>query len=305
MVAIADRIDHIACPTSLEANIREIRMISEKQPRYNRRSRFQEKVTWIKLTEETFPRLSIVRSSQDLSDENGWCGPFGGSTSAQFALEAIHEVSKLRQCTPRITTRSQKTASPCALYDMGKCGAPCISAEDEFSYLEHVSMAKSIMHENSSLVESALAARMEKLADDERFEEASEFRDRFHAFIHGISRGHRIRSLTKLPRLLVAKKIENGWEFVHIKYGRLVGSASLRDGEKHSDVINALKLSSEVLHESDRILPHSTYEEVERLLAYIEEGVRIVEIEGDWVMPIFGPSKAYAIKRQQDATQDI
>jgi DNA polymerase-3 subunit epsilon len=68
------------------------------------------------------------------------------------------------------------------------------------------------MHDNSSHVEIALNERMEKLASEERFEEASEYRDRFHAFIHGVSRGHRIRSLTRLPRLLVAKRIETGWE---------------------------------------------------------------------------------------------
>jgi hypothetical protein len=85
----------------------------------------------------------------------------------------------------------------------------------------------------------------------------------------------------------------------------IVGSAAFRDGDKHSDVIDALKKSSEVLQDSLHVLPHSTYEEVERLLAYIEEGVRIVEIEGDWVMPIAGPSKAYALKRKIDATQDM
>ena len=301
MISIAEKIDYIICPTPLEANIREIRLISEKQPRYNRRSRFQEKVAWIKVTNERFPRLSIVRNSRDLTDEDGWCGPFRGSHSAQLALEALHEVSKIRQCTPRITKTSQSKSSPCALYDMGKCGAPCIGEEDDITYLDHVAVVKSQMHENSSTVELALLSRMEKLAADERFEEASEIKERFSAFARGVSRGHRIRSLTRLSELLVAKKIESGWEFVHIRYGKLVGSATAQVGDKFSEVISSLKMTSEVLAPSQNILPYSTYEEVEHLLNYLDEGVRIVEIDGEWSMPAHGPSRIYeSLKEGED-----
>ena len=304
MISLVADIDFIICPTPLEAHIREIRLISRKQPRYNRRSRFQEKITWIKLTQETFPRLSVVRSSDDLRDDSGWCGPFSGAATASLALEALHEISMLRQCNPRITRKSQLRASPCALYDMAKCKAPCIGAEDELSYLEHVSLVKSVMHENSSIVEETLLSRMQKLAEAERFEEASEVRDRYTAFIHGVSRGQRVRALTKLPRLLVAKKRDDGWEFVEVKYGKLAGTAVATQKHNVKEVIDSLKATSEVVNFKEGVLPHSSHEEVERLLDYLDSEIRIVEIEGEWTLPTYGPASAYFSFKKADAMPD-
>ncbi len=61
MVGLATRVDAVVCAHDLEAQVRELRLIAEHKPRYNRRSRFPERAVWIKLTHEPFPRLSLVR----------------------------------------------------------------------------------------------------------------------------------------------------------------------------------------------------------------------------------------------------
>lgn len=61
MVGIASSVDGIECATPLEAEVRELRLIAEHKPRYNRRSRFPERVHFVKLTREPWPRLSLVR----------------------------------------------------------------------------------------------------------------------------------------------------------------------------------------------------------------------------------------------------
>src|SRR3954447_12840350 len=61
MVAIAESVSAIECATPLEAEVRELRLIAEHKPKYNRRSRFPEKVHYLKLTREPWPRLSLVR----------------------------------------------------------------------------------------------------------------------------------------------------------------------------------------------------------------------------------------------------
>ena len=45
MVGIAERSTGIECATSLEAEVRELRLIAEHKPRYNRRSKFPERAT--------------------------------------------------------------------------------------------------------------------------------------------------------------------------------------------------------------------------------------------------------------------
>ncbi len=61
MVRIAESVTPVVCATTLEAEVRELRLIAEHKPRYNRRSKTPERATWVKLTVEAFPRLSIVR----------------------------------------------------------------------------------------------------------------------------------------------------------------------------------------------------------------------------------------------------
>jgi DNA polymerase-3 subunit epsilon len=55
----------IECATPLEARVRELRLIAAHKPKYNRRSRHPEKMHWLKLTVEPWPRLSLVRKVAD------------------------------------------------------------------------------------------------------------------------------------------------------------------------------------------------------------------------------------------------
>ena len=125
MVALAQQVTPILCATPLEAQVRELRLIAEHQPRYNRRSRHPDRAPWVKLTSEPFPRLSIVR--QVHADGARYFGPFPSRSAAQDAIDAVHEVVPLRQCTKRLSARGRSSA--CVLADLGRCGAPCTGAQ--------------------------------------------------------------------------------------------------------------------------------------------------------------------------------
>ena len=101
MVGIAEEVVAIPCATSLEAEVRELRLIAEYKPRYNRRSRFPEKASYLKLTVEPFPRLSVVRTVK--ADATTYLGPFGSTRQAAAAAAALHEAFSLRQCTQRLS----------------------------------------------------------------------------------------------------------------------------------------------------------------------------------------------------------
>ena len=175
--------------------------------------------------------------------------------------------------------RSMKTASPCALFDMKKCGAPCVGKESVDSYSSHVASVQFAFHHDSTTVISSLTDRMRQLAESERFEEAAEIRNRLGAFIRGSSRGQRIRSLTRVPHLIAALPISpTQWEFIVIRHGKLAGSAHA-SSSTYKDVIESLVLTSEIVEDNGGILPASSHEEVEVLLRYLnQDGIRIVEI---------------------------
>jgi DNA polymerase-3 subunit epsilon len=311
MISLLHKIDTIQCATILEAQIRELRLISQKQPRFNRRSKGQEKAIWLRITDELFPRLSAVRGNATLSDEVGWSGPFNGLAEAQLAMEAIHEIVPLRQCNKKITTKNMSSATSCALFDMGRCGAPCVGVESSETYQLHVRAAQDILHRNGSAIEMHLVEKMKKLSQAERFEEAGEYKNRLSAFIVGSSRGQRIRSLTLIPHLIAATPVqneaENSWEFICVRFGRLAGSAISKSTATIKETIISLSATAEVVLDNGGVLPASSYEEVEKILTYLEQSeVRLVEIQGNWSMPVFGSGAFHKhLIRKENQWQDI
>ena len=102
----AERVEAVECAHSLEAEVRELRLIAAHAPPYNRRSKYPERVLWLKLTDGPYPRLSIVR---DLSpDDAAYLGPFTSRRAAELAAAGFHDAVPLRQCTHRLSLRTSR-----------------------------------------------------------------------------------------------------------------------------------------------------------------------------------------------------
>ncbi len=265
MIAVADHIDTITCATIIEAQVRELRLISENRPQYNRRSKAQERATWAKVTSKPTPQFSTVRGSKMITDSVNWIGLFSGKDDASLALKAINQ---------------------------------CLETPNEF---DRNDVRPIISHLNK---------RMHALALDEKFEEAAAVRNQLGSFVRGVSRGARIRTLTRIPELVAAQPLtHNGvtsWEFICIRHGRLAGSATSTPGVDISHTISSLVACAEVVSGGASVLPASTYEEVEILLSYLEsEGIRLVSIDGEWSSPVFGAGSArYELEKLRNRDQE-
>ena len=156
MVRIAETVTPIVCPTALEAEVRELRLIAAHKPRYNRRSRNPEKALWLKLTIEPFPRLSIVKAV--IGDGARYAGPFASRSAAEAAVAAIHEVVPLRQCLERLSPTRPRSA--CALADMGRCGAPCVGRQTVEEYAVVSAQVADLLTGDSRQVMARLRERM-------------------------------------------------------------------------------------------------------------------------------------------------
>jgi DNA polymerase-3 subunit epsilon len=190
---------------------------------------------------------------------------------------------------------------------MKKCGAPCVGKESVDSYSSHVLTTRVSLHNDATTIVTELEKRMTELATQERFEEAAEIRNRLGAFIRGTSRGQRIRALTRVSHLIAALPIApQQWEFVVIRYGKLAGTAQ---GTSHNykEVIESLKLTADVVTDNGEILPASHHEEVEVLLRYLnQDGLRLVDIESEWSLPVFGSGSAReSLEKVRDAADSL
>ncbi|HLU73702.1 MAG TPA: DEDD exonuclease domain-containing protein [Nonomuraea sp.] len=289
MIGIAERVHHVVCATALEAEVRELRLIGGAKPRYNRRSRFPEKVFWLKLTQEAFPRLSIVREVKD--DGAAYLGPFSSTRLADDARNALHEAVPLRQCTQPISTRTRRPA--CVLHEMGRCGAPCEGKQSQDDYRVHAEAARRAMTLDATPVFSAVSARMERLSVEQRYEEASVDRDRLAAFVRTAARMQRLAAVTRIPHLVAASPaFDGGWDIHVIRHGRLAAAGVMPRGAHPTPFVESLTARAETVIPGPGPIPAASAEETECILRWLESpGVRLVEVEGEWSLPARGAAR--------------
>ncbi len=289
MVGLAERVDPVVCSTPLEAEVRELRLIAEHSPRYNRRSTRPDRALWVKLTVEAFPRLSTVR--RVLDDDALYLGPFTRARTAELAMAAVHEALPLRQCTKRISPRRPSAA--CVLAEIRRCGAPCLGpAEGESvqAYAVHAGAYRDAVLADPRAVVRVLSARIGVLAAAERFEDAAALRDRLTAFVRAAARLQRLTALTTVRQLVAARPTaELGWEVAVVRSGRLVAAGTIPRGAHPAPYVDALLATAETVPSGPGPLPAATAEEVECVLRWLElPGTRLVRLEGTWASPAYG-----------------
>jgi DNA polymerase III subunit epsilon len=295
MVGIASVVDGIECATPLEAEVRELRLIAEHKPRYNRRSRFPERVHFIKLTREPWPRLSMVR--RVLDDDADYLGPFSSRKTAEKCLAALHDTFPIRQCSDRIARQPGPGRSPCVLAEMGRCLSPCDGSADEATYAAVVRQLRDTLLRRPDEVVDAINARMTSLALDERFEEAVGHRDRLAAFVRAAARTQRLTALTGCPEVVAARRDESGrWEVHVVRHGRLAAAGVIPPGADAVTYVAALVQSAETVRPGPGPVPAATAEETEKVLRWLESpGIRLVDVDGEWTCPVAGATRHLAV----------
>ena len=289
MVGLAESVTGIECATPLEAEVRELRLIAEHKPRYNRRSRFPEKMHFLKLTRETWPRLSLVR--QVLDDGADYLGPFSSRKTAEKCLAALHDTFPVRQCGGRLPR--QPSGSPCVLAEMGRCLSPCDGSVEQTAYAALVQRLRSTLLRRPDEVVEAINDRMSALAALERFEEASVHRDRLATFVRSAARTQRLSALTRCPEVVAARRDDDGRWSVHvIRFGRLAAAGTIPPGSDAHAFVRELRASAETVSGGPGPVPVASAEETERILRWLESaGVRLVDVEGEWTCPVAGAAR--------------
>jgi DNA polymerase-3 subunit epsilon len=300
MIHIAVRVEAVVCAHALEAQVRELRMIAAHAPPYNRRSKFPERAWWVRLTDEAFPRLSVVREP---AGGLASLGPFAGRHAAQAAVDACHEALPLRQCTSRLSPR--RPSATCALAELGRCPAPCELrvTPDDYAQLAAAPFTTSVTGDPSPVVDRLLE-RLTVLAGAQRFEEAAALRGRLAAFLRAVIRMQRLAAVTGIGELIGARRDgKGGWEIAIVRHGRLAGAITAPVGTHPRISLETARLTAEtVLPAAPGPAPCATPEETERILDWLERPeTRLVEVSSDWVSPIGGAARLKPLLARLDA----
>ncbi len=281
MVNLAVRVDSVTCAHALEAEVRELRLLAAHKPAYNRRSRNKHEAWWLTLTDEAFPRLSVVRVPRD-----GSLGPFRSHRSAENAAGALQSGSGIRSCSQRIPARSPN-GTPCVLFEIGRCGAPCAGHQSADEYHPMVESVRSLAAGQRLDVLWRAASRMVTASDAQHYEQAATGRDELASLVRALDRGQRLAALAGITELVAARPDgTGGWDFAVVRHGRLAAAGSAPRGVRPMPVVDMLVASAETVITGDGPLYGAPHEEVGVILRWLErDGTRMVQCSSPWTVP--------------------
>ncbi|CAN5413419.1 DEDD exonuclease domain-containing protein [soil metagenome] len=306
MVGLAESVDTIVCAHALEAQVRELRLITSLKPRYNRRSKNSDRTIWLKLTREPYPRLSVVRHLA--ADGAHYFGPLRSTRQAEHLRDAIHDAVPLRQCTDRLRPgRSVRTA--CTLAGIGKCAAPCEDQVSEQDYTLLVQVVVDAWRADVGALIGPLRQRLSSLSAGLRYEEAAVLRDRIATLVRSCARTQALTALSVIDELVAARPDgAGGWELAVIRRGRLVGSEVAGRGVAPMPIVHALVATAEAVPTDHRLGLVAAVEETELLLRWLgEPGIRLVQSSHPWSLPAGGAAgqrRWLATTRERTRTAD-
>ncbi len=318
MVGLAGRVDHVECAHALEAGVRELRLLAAHAPPYNRRSKFPHRWWWVVLTDEAFPRFSVIRNPR----HERAIGPFRSRTDAADTAALLARFTGVRTCTKRLG-RSARHGPVCPEVEL----APCPAARDATpeQYAETTRRAQALIDGSDN---SALAAAVDQvavLAGRHHYESAARLRDHIATAVEALWRGQRLRTLTALPELIAAAPDgpngEGGYQFAVIRYGQLAAAGSARRGVPPMPVVDAIQAGAQTILPSPAPLGGALVEETALIARWLSApGVRIVRVTAadeatGWTTPLgaAGGWAAWAATarsarlagRQADAQSDL
>ena len=157
-----------------EAYILESNMIKRYRPIYNIELKDQQRYTYLRLTDEKYPRLLVARRMRTgkFLGSGKVFGPFTSGSSKLLTIGTLRKTFKIRICK----TLPKKA---CLEYHLGNCEAPCEFIEAQKKYSKNINDLESILKGKKQMQEFAekLQNDMKQASESLNYERAKEIRD--------------------------------------------------------------------------------------------------------------------------------
>ncbi len=178
MVSQIDHFDTIIVSSEFEALILENSLIKRHMPRYNILLKDDKGYPFVRLSNEPYPRFSMVSRLAD--DGARYFGPFGGRSETRQALDAVCAALRLPTCRRRFP-RDIGADRPCLNYHMGRCDGFCRKELSQAEYVRRMELAVRLLEGKGRQLLAEMTAQMQSEAEQLHFEQAAILRDRIQA----------------------------------------------------------------------------------------------------------------------------
>lgn len=220
LVSQIDHLEYIITNTEVEALILENHLIKKHKPRYNVLLKDDKKYPYFLITDEDFPRISIIRK-KNLNPEKGrYYGPYTDIRAMHATLDFLKKIFPLKQCkTPKFKDR------PCLYYQIGRCLAPCQDKVTSEEYKTVVRQAELFLSGKQSELLKQLMEQIQKYSDSLQFEKAARLRDSYLDLKKTLEKQKVVYENTKLNEDVISLIAEDGIfaiVILMVREGRLI-----------------------------------------------------------------------------------
>lgn len=221
---IAD-FEFITTDTELEALLLEMNLIKQHRPRYNVLLKDDKSYPYIKITNETWPR--VIRVRKVLDDGGVYFGPFARASSVYATIELLNKLFAFRLCNDDMFRKHERAGRPCMYHDIKRCLGPCVpeltSPED---YANAIGQVRLFLSGKPEHILRDLKIKMAQAAENLRYEQAAYARDQIRA-VEKVMERQKVLSTAATDQDVIAFARDEGKAVVQVFYirgGKLIGS---------------------------------------------------------------------------------
>lgn len=190
--------EYMVTDTEKEALILESNLIKKHMPRYNIRLKDDKRYPYIKVTNETFPRVLITR--RVLDDGSYYYGPFPEATALKRLVKFLKSLFKVRDC--------KRMDGPCLNYQIDLCNAPCDKKITEEEYKKLVDNVSFFFEGKYDEIMSTLKSEMKQAAQNHEYEKAAVLRDQLNS-VEDVLEKQKMEFTRSLDQDVVASASDN------------------------------------------------------------------------------------------------
>jgi excinuclease ABC subunit C len=174
---VAD-IEFVLTDNEIEAFLLESNLIKRFRPLFNIELKDQQRYTYLKITDEVFPRLLVARRNRNgefHGPKGKIYGPFVRGSSKFLTVGLLRKLFKIRIC-------DKLPKKPCLEYFIKNCDAPCINNLARTEYMRNVIALQRILEGKSSIDNfiNEMEYKMKQASELQQYEKAMEIRDTLH-----------------------------------------------------------------------------------------------------------------------------